>query len=321
VSERREELAHAFTVERPRLISLAYRLTGSLADAEDVAQETWIRLQRADADPSTAPRDLPAWLTTTATRLALDQLRSAGRRKEVYVGPWLPEPRIASEQAVTRTASPSAAAAQPEEVAALADELSFALMVVLETLSPAQRAAFILHDTFGVPFEQVAEVLGRTPAAVRQLASRAREQVAAGTRRERADPATHRRVVEAFVAASAGGDLQALVAALDPSVVYRSDSGGLVRAARNVVRGADKVGRLVLGVLGRMDADIETEMRLVNGRPGLVFSTASTLVGVVAFDVTADGRIAEIDVQMNPEKLARVSRPPLGPIMHFPATE
>ena len=164
-----EELARAFSVERPRLVSLAYRLTGSLADAEDVVQESWIRLQRADADPSTAPRDLPAWLTTTATRLALDQLRAAGRRKESYVGPWLPEPRIA-------------AGSGPEEVAALADELSFALLVVLEALSPAQRAAFILHDTFGLPFEQVAQALGRSPAAVRQLASRARGQVVAGAR-------------------------------------------------------------------------------------------------------------------------------------------
>src|SRR5436305_1811824 len=143
-ADHREELALAYTSERPRLISLAYRLLGSLADAEDVAQETWIRLQRATADASTAPRDLPAWLTTTATRLALDQLRAAGRRRETYVGPWLPEPRVAPAPEQR---------ADPEQAAALADDLSFALLVVLESLSPAQRAAFILHDTFGVPFE------------------------------------------------------------------------------------------------------------------------------------------------------------------------
>ena len=297
---RREELAAAFTAERSRLVSLAYRLTGSLADAEDVAQESWIRLQRAAADPATAPRELPAWLTTTVSRLALDQLRTAGRRRETYVGPWLPEPRLAPG------AGPLP---DPQDVAALADELSFALMVVLETLSPAQRAAFILHDTFGVPFEQVAEVLGRTPAAVRQLASRARAQVAAGGRGEPADAATHRRVVEAFVAASAGGDLQALVAALDPSVVYRADGGGLVSTARKVVRGADRVARLVLGVLGRVEPDVDVDVRLVNGRPGLVFSRGAVLVGVVAFDVTAQGRIATLDVQMNPEKLRRVAGP------------
>ncbi|MGZ4613134.1 MAG: RNA polymerase sigma factor SigJ, partial [Kineosporiaceae bacterium] len=275
----------------------AYRLTGSLADAEDVAQETWIRLQRAAADTSTAQRDLPAWLTTTATRLALDQLRAAGRRRETYVGPWLPEPRVAPTHHQR---------GDPDEAAALADELSFALMVVLESLSPAQRAAFILHDTFGVPFEQVAEVLGRTPAAVRQLASRARDQVATGTRRGEADAGTHRRVVEAFLAASAGGDLHALVAALDPSVVYRADGGGVVPAARKIVRGADNVARLVVGVLHRAEPDVIVEVWIVNGEPGLVFSRARTVVGVVAFDVTPEGRIAALDVQMNPEKLAHV---------------
>src|SRR3954452_7194536 len=249
---RREDLARAFTAERSRLVSLAYRMTGSLADAEDVVQETWIRLQRAGADPSTAPRDLPAWLTTTVTRLALDQLRAAGRRRETYVGPWLPEPRVAP---------PSGQGSDPGEAVALADELSFALMVVLESLSPAQRAAFVLHDTFGVPFEEVAQVLGRTPAAVRQLASRARDQVGAGARREEVDAGTHRRVVEAFLSASAGGDLQALVAALDPSVVYRADGGGVVRTARRAVRGADAVARLVLGVLGRVEPDVTVGVR------------------------------------------------------------
>ena len=296
---RREELARAFTGQRPRLVSLAYRLSGSVADAEDAVQEAWIRLQRADADPSTAPLDLPAWLTTTTTRIALDQLRTAGRRKETYVGPWLPEPRLG--EGVEPAAPP-----QPDDAAALADELSYAVMVVLEALTPAQRAAFILHDTFGVPFDEIAEVLGKSPAAVRQLASRAREQVAAGARRERADGATHRRALEAFLAASSGGDLEALVRVLDPSVVYRADGGGLVRTALNVVAGPDKVGRLVLGVLGRMGGDIEVTGRLVNGTPGLVFSQADRLVGVVAFDVTADGRIAAVDVLMNPEKLARL---------------
>src|SRR3954469_4620651 len=294
---RREELAAAFTVERSRLVSLAYRLTGSLADAEDVAQESWIRLQRAAAEPSTAPRDLPAWLTTTATRLALDQLRAAGRRKETYVGPWLPEPRVAPGHVAARN---------PEDTAALADEVSFALLVVLESLSPAQRAAFILHDTFGIPFEQVAVVLGRTPAAVRQLASRAREQVTSGAGRRETDVTTHRRVVDAFLAATAGGDLDALVAALDPSVVYRADGGGAVPAARKIVRGADPVARLVLGVLGRVEPAVVVEVRIVNGDPGLVFSRAGTVVGVVAFAVTAKGRIATLDVQMNPEKLAHV---------------
>jgi RNA polymerase sigma-70 factor (ECF subfamily) len=297
-ADRREELARAFTAQRPRLVSLAYRLTGSVADAEDAAQEAWIRLQRADADPVTAPLDVAAWLTTTTTRIALDQLRAAGRRKETYVGPWLPEPALA--------AGPPAAP-RPDEAAALADELSFAMMVVLEALTPAQRAAFVLHDMFGVPFDEVAAVLGRTPAGVRQLAGRAREQVAAGARRERADPATHRRALDAFLAASAGGDLAALVSVLDPSVVYRADGGGLVRTALNVVTGPDKVGRLVLGVLGRVGADVAVTEQLVNGAPGLVFRRSDQLVGVVAFDVTADGRIAAVDVLMNPEKLARVA--------------
>jgi RNA polymerase sigma-70 factor (ECF subfamily) len=199
-----------------------------------------------------------------------------------------------------------AAPPQPDDAAALADELSFAVMVVLEALTPAQRAAFSLHDTFGVPFDEIAEVLGKSPAAVRQLASRAREQVAAGAHRGRADGATHRRALEAFLAASAGGDLEALVRVLDPSVVYRADGGGLVRTALNVVAGPDKVGRLVLGVLGRMGGDVEVAGRLINGTPGLVFTRAGRLVGVVAFDVTADGLIAAVDVLMNPQKLARL---------------
>jgi RNA polymerase sigma-70 factor (ECF subfamily) len=294
--DRREQLARAFTAERPRLVSLAYRMSGSLANAEDVVQETWIRLQRAAADPATAPRDLPAWLTTTATRLALDQLRAAARRKETYVGPWLPEPRVA----------PGHDRGDPEQAAALADELSFALLVVLESLSPAQRAAFILHDTFGVPFEQVAEVLGRTPAAVRQLASRARERASRATRRKDADARTHQRVVEAFLAASAGGDLLALVRLLDPSVVYRADGGGVVRAARKVVHGADNVGRLVFGILARVEPGVTVDVRIVNGEPGLVFSQAGRAVGVVAFGITPEGQIAALDVQMNPEKLALV---------------
>ena len=294
---RREDLVPAFTAERSRLVSLAYRLTGSLADAEDVAQETWIRLQRAVGDPSTEPRDLPAWLTRTATRIALDHLRAAGRRKETYVGPWLPEPRVAPAQAPGR---------DPEDTVALADEVSFALLVVLESLSPAQRAAFILHDTFGVPFEQVAAVLSRTPAAVRQLASRAREQVASRAGRREADVATHRRVVDAFLAASAGGDLHALAAALDPSVVYRADGGGVVAAARKIVRGADAVAHLVLGVLARAEPDVIVEVRIVNGDPGLVFSRAGAALAVVAFEVTAEGRIGAVDVQMNPGKLAHV---------------
>jgi RNA polymerase sigma-70 factor (ECF subfamily) len=295
---RRDQLAQAFTAHRARLASLAYRLTGSLADADDVLQETWIRLQRADADPATAPRDLPAWLTTTATRVALDLLGSAARRRETYVGPWLPEPRV------TPTAERSGEGL--ETGAVLADEVSFALMVVLETLSPAQRAAFVLHDMFDLPFDEVADVLSRTPAAVRKLASRARDQVATGTPRKEADPGTHRRVVEAFAAASTGGDLHALAAALDPSVLYRADGGGLVRAAVNVVRGPDRVARLVLGVLGQANAGIEAAVELVNGRPGLVFTQEGTPVAVVAFTVTAEGRIATVDVQMNPEKLAHV---------------
>ncbi len=318
MSREREALAVAFTAQRPRLVALAYRLTGSVADAEDAVQEAWIRLQRAAADERTAPVDLAAWLTTTTSRLALDQLRAAGRRRETYVGPWLPEPVLAAAGqrpgARDHPATPEAGAdaltdaADPADLVALADELSFAMMVVLESLSPAQRAAFILHDTFGVPFAEIAEVLGRSPAAVRQLASRARELVAAGARRDRADPATHRRALHAFVAASGGGDLQALVAALDPSVVYRADGGGLVRSALKPVTGADRVARLILGVLGRAPSPAQTSVHLVNGRPGLLMAREGRLVAVLSLDVTPAGLIREIDVLMNPDKLAIVQR-------------
>ncbi|MBI1759557.1 MAG: RNA polymerase sigma factor SigJ [Actinobacteria bacterium] len=299
-----DDLIETFHGERQRLSSLAYRMLGSRADAQDIVQEAWIRLQRAAAGAEPI-RDVPAWLTTTVSRLALDQLRSARTRREVYVGPWLPEPIVGPHPTARQAAS------DPGEVAALADELSFAMMVVLERLTPAQRAAFILHDTFGFSFTDVASMLDRTPAACRQLASRARDQLSHQVRRIDADADDHRRVLDAFLRACAGGDLAALVAVLDPSVVYRSDSGGAVRSALNVVAGADRVARLVLGVLHKFGTGHEFQTSTLNGEDGLLVYREGQLVAAVAVTTVVAGdparaAITEINALVNPDKLAAV---------------
>ncbi|MGW7444488.1 RNA polymerase sigma factor SigJ [Kitasatospora sp. NPDC054795] len=292
----------AFEANRRYLGSVAYRLLGSFTDAEDVLQDAWLRWRAADRSAVADPR---AFLTTVVTRLCYDQLGSARARREAYYGEWLPEP------AVTYTTGPDS----PAELAERGESVSLALLAVLEQLTPAERAAFVLHDVFAVGFEEIAASLERTPDAARQLASRARRRVRDGGRAQDAarrtggtDRAEHRQAVEAFAAASTRGDILALMEVLDPDVVWHSDGGGIVRAGVRPIHGADRVARMVAGLVAKwFTPDTATTTALVNGEPGLVWydRATGTVGGVLAFTV-ADGRIAEAHVVVNPEKLARV---------------
>jgi RNA polymerase sigma-70 factor (ECF subfamily) len=287
-------LAAAYTRARPRLVRIAYAVTGSHAEAEDVVSDCWLRLVTADAD--TPVKDVEAWGTVVVARRALDTLRSARVRRETYVGPWLPEPWLASP----RGGSPLPA--DPAERVTFDDRISFALMVMLETLSPPERTAWVLHDLFDMEFTEVARVVGRTPAAVRQLAARARKRVAAGTPRLEVDRTTHEAVVAAFRCASTGGDLPTLMAMLDPDVKLTSDGGGQVRAARRPVHGASRVARMLIG-MARLLRHRQPSPVMVNGAPGLAVLHGDDCDFVVSLTLDGD-RISRVDIIRAPDKLA-----------------
>ncbi len=282
-------LAERFTASRARLVRVAYAILGSYSEAEDVVADTWLRLVAADArDPV---RDLDGWATVAVARAALDAYRSARRRREVYVGPWLPEPLIAE-----------APLTDPADRVTLDDTVSFALLVVLETLSPAERTAWVLHDLFGVPFDEVAEVVGRNPDAVRQLAARARAHLQDRAPRFPVDAAQHQQTVNRFLAATAGGRLADLVAILDPKVTLISDGGGVVSAARHPIRGADRVARFLIGIASKLGADDEARIVDVNGFTGIAMYHRSEITGVIS--LTADnGRVIRVDIIRAPHKL------------------
>jgi RNA polymerase sigma-70 factor, ECF subfamily len=276
--------ADAFEALRPHLLRVAYGQLGSLAEAEDVVQEAWLRLERAGAGDV---RDLRAWLTTTVNRLSLDTLRSARVRRERYVGPWLPEPVVDAD---------------PADRVTLDESIGTALLVVLETLSASERVAFVMHDVFGYEFATVAEVLGTSPEAARQQASRARRRVHEGRPRYPATREQQRAIVAAFLAAAAEGDADALLSLLHPDAVMRTDGGGVVNAARKPVEGAGKVARTTIA-MSRRSVDMGSARIVdVNGMPGLVVKGADGVTGVVAFTVD-DGRITAVDIVRNPEKL------------------
>jgi RNA polymerase sigma-70 factor (ECF subfamily) len=278
--------AARFARARPRLLRLAYSELGDVGEAEDVVQEAWLRLDRSDAE---AIENLDGWLTTVVARLALDRLRSARVRRETYIGPWLPEPVVSDD---------------PAERVTLDESVSYALLTVLEQLSPAERTAFVLHDVFDVPFDDVAEVVGRTHEAVRQLASRARRHVKSEGPRFAASREEHDRTVRAFAQAVADGDLESLVAVLDPDVVWTSDGGGRVVAARKPLRGGVRVARAWVA-LGRKAAHEPIETKL-NGRLGLVLGGSDGERAALSF-VVSDARISRIDAIRNPEKLRHLS--------------
>jgi RNA polymerase sigma-70 factor (ECF subfamily) len=292
---RQDELAALYESVRPRLTRIAYAILGSHAEAEDVVADCWLRL--VDADRKETVVDVEAWSTVVVSRAALDTLRSARRRREEYVGPWLPEPVVAHATLDD----------DPADRVTLDDQVSYALLVVLETLSPAERTVWVLHDLFGMPFTEVAETVGRTPAAVRQLASRARSHVSAGAPRVSVSSSQHDSAVRGFLTAAMGGDLSAFLAALDPSVVLTSDGGGVVSAARRPIVGPDKVGRFLLGVLAsRVDA-AELIPVSVNGELAIAACRDNRLDSVIT--VTLDGdRITRVDIVRAPDKLPAVWR-------------
>jgi len=282
-----------FEQHRRYLGAVAYRLLGSVADAEDAVQEAWLRWSEVDGAAVENPR---AYLTTVVTRLCYDQLGSARARREAYYGEWLPEPLIDDQLT-------------PHDQAERGEEVSLAMMAVLERLSPAERAAFVLHDVFGVEFPQIALTLERTEAAVRQLASRARKQVKDSSPRPAVDRGAHRDAVRAFADAIGKGDIIGLMKVLDPDVVWHSDGGGIVRAGIRPILGADRVSRMVMGLLERYWVPW-TVMDLVdvNGDPGLaLFLPDGAALGVVGFTVV-DGLITETYIVVNPEKLTHVTR-------------
>jgi RNA polymerase sigma-70 factor (ECF subfamily) len=279
--DEREWLVGRFEEHRPRLRAVAYRMLGSLSEADDAVQETWLRLSRSDAD---AIENLGGWLTTVAGRVALDMLRSRATRREEPLGPPLPDPII-----------DRADGTDPEHEALLADSVGLALLVVLETLKPAERLAFVLHDMFAVPFDDIARIVDRSPDAARQLASRGRRRVQGEHVVPDADIDTQRRVVDAFLAASRDGDFEALLALLDPDVVLRADMGD----GTTVVRGAEAV----LGQ-ARMYAQLGLQMRpaLVNGAAGAVAMRDGKPFSLGAITVRG-GRITTMTFLADPERL------------------
>ncbi|MBQ1062925.1 RNA polymerase sigma factor SigJ [Micromonospora chalcea] len=276
-------LAERFERERPRLRAVAYRLLGSLTDAEDAVQETWLRLARTDP---AAVDNLDAWLTTVVARVSLNALRSRAARREDPLDVRLPDPVVDADD--------------PAHAAVLADSVGLALLVVLDTLSPAERLAFVLHDMFGVPFDEIGPLVDRSPAAARQLASRARRRVRGQAPTPDPDLTRQRAVVDAFLAAARDGDLDALIAVLHPDVVLRSDAG-TARARHTVVlTGATTVAAQAT-TFGRLFPHARPV--LVNGAAGVLVSAGDRPLSVMAFTVTG-GRIAAVDVIADPRRLA-----------------
>jgi RNA polymerase sigma-70 factor (ECF subfamily) len=286
--------AEQFSPHRAELIGLAYRMTGSFATAEDIAQDVFLRWYAADRGRIEVPR---AWLLKAAARLSLDHLKSASRRRERYVGPWLPEPVLESEE-------PPQQAARER-----AQDLSVAFLLALQRLFPAERAVFILHDLFETPFAEIAALLGRTEPACRKLASRARQRLGEATPRQEVSEAEARRIARAFLAASRDGDEAALRRLLARDVVLHTDGGGIRPAARNLIEGADRVGRFFAGLArkGALPATVPLlHLGRINALPGFVTLEPDGLPQTTALEIR-EGRIAAIYIVRNPEKLAGIA--------------
>jgi RNA polymerase sigma factor (sigma-70 family) len=282
----RDWLVDRFEANRTHLLAVAYRMLGSVSEADDAVQESWIRLSRTRTDDV---ENLRAWLTTVVARVCLDMLRARRSRREEPLGPHLPDPIVSRDDGV-----------DPEQEALLADSVGLALLVVLEMLAPAERLAFVLHDMFAIPFDEIAPIVGRSPAAARQLASRARRRVRGAAQTPDVDLARQRQVVEAFLAAARGGDFKALVALLDPDIVLRVDAGAAPRRPSREVRGAPAVAEQLLSFarFARF-----ARPAVVNGIAGVVVTPRGRPVAVAAFTV-ARARIVEIDVLADAARLS-----------------
>lgn len=286
-----EWLAERFEEQRPHLRAVAYRMLGSLTEADDAVQEAWFRLSRSDTG---AIENLAGWLTTVVARVALNMLRARKAKREEPMEGRVPDPIVSPQEGT-----------DPEHEALLADSVGLALLVVLETLAPAERVAFVLHDMFAVPFDEIASITGRSPAAARQLASRARRRVQAQAPVPDPDPARQRSVVDAFFAAARRGDFDALVAVLDPDIVLREDGGTERPDVSAVIRGASAVAGRAL-TFSRLSPYVRPI--LVNGAAGVVVAPGGRPFAVMAFTVT-DGKIVEIDVLADPERLSEIELP------------
>ncbi|MEU4218481.1 RNA polymerase sigma factor SigJ [Actinoplanes sp. NPDC026623] len=298
-SERDSELG-AIMGERRQLLNLAYRLLGSLADAEDVVQETytrWYAMSRAEQESIGSPG---AWLTTVASRLCLNLLGSARARREVYVGEWIPEPLPAPAE--WHAGAAGGAGVDPADRITLDESVTMALLVVFESMTPAERVAFVLHDVFRYPFAEVSEIVGRSPAACRQLASSARRRVAAARAETSPDPARQASVVRRFKAAWEAQDIEALIGLLDPDAVAVSDGGGRVIAHLLPIEGAERIARLY-ETIARLAPPRRILERTVNGLPGLVFESEGRTDTVFAFEISDNDRITHIWAVRNPDKL------------------
>jgi RNA polymerase sigma-70 factor (TIGR02957 family) len=287
----RRSLAHTlrsveiFEDRRGLLQAVAYRVLGTVTDAEDIVQEAWLRWNGVDAG---AVEDPTAYLVKVTTRLAIDRLRSAQVRRESYVGPWLPEPVLTGGDVA--------------DDVALADTVSSAMLLVLETLSPLERAVFVLREAFGYSHKEIAEILDRSEASVRQTAMRAREHVESRRRRYDTDPATRRRAAESFLEASAGGDLAGLMAILAPDVTLVCDGGGLAPAPRRTLEGLELVANALISFTRRMPEDPSVEFAEVNGGPAIVVRSGGKAAVVIMLHLV-DGVVEEIHLVSNPEKL------------------
>jgi RNA polymerase sigma-70 factor (ECF subfamily) len=302
MSDPADTATKVFTDHRELLFSIVYSMLGSVADTEDVLQETWLawapRSRARDAEPIDSPR---AYLVRIAVNKALARQAAISRRRETYVGPWLPEPLVTEVAETADTADAS-------EVVERTESVSMALLVVLETLTPLERAVFVLHEVFGYAHTETADILGRTPAAVRQLAHRAREHVHARRPRYRADPLLRQQVTERFVAAAFGGDLDALLQLLAPDVTLWADGGGKAAAAGpRPIHGRDKVARLLVNRAAHRPEDLSVRYLQVNGGPSAVLFAGDSPFAVLVLDLTPDGeQVREIFNVTNPDKLSRL---------------
>jgi RNA polymerase sigma-70 factor (ECF subfamily) len=287
-----DQQASQFEQHRPHLRAVAYRMLGSLSEAEDAVQESWLRLHRSE---TSEVENMRGWLTTVVARVCLDLLRARRARREDYFGGELPEPIVTPAEENG-----------PEDEALLADSVGLALLVVLETLTPAERLAFVLHDMFGMPFDEIAPIVERTPAATRQLASRARNRVRGATPVVEPDARRQRQVVDAFIAAARSGDFEGLVAVLDPEVVFRADRGRITAAgAAPVVTGAAAVAEQILARAPRFARFARPAT--VNGAAGLIVVPRDRPIAVLGFTISHD-RIVELDLIADPDKLSALER-------------
>ncbi|GBE64669.1 putative sigma factor [Mycobacterium sp. MFM001] len=287
-----DEHAERFTLLRPLLFTIAYEILGSATESDDVLQDSYLRW--AEVDLSTV-HDTKSYLARLVTRQALNSLRAGARRREDYVGPWLPEPLLLDD-------------ADPSADVVLAESVSMAMLVLLETLGPDERAVFVLREVFGFDYDEIADAVGKPASTVRQIAHRAREHVQARRRRFTPDPEASARITAEFLAAASSGDVQTVMSMLAPDVAWTADSGGKVSAARRPVVGAEKVARAVVGLVSRgmQIPDVRVEMVVCNAAPAVLLYRADRLEGVFTIEIV-DGKIANFYAMRNPDKLVALA--------------